>query len=440
MQKLFLPLFLAVSVHVPVFAQTSFFNEGRSGTVIASAGPAEPGGPLTLATALALAASANPGIAVAAREIEAMDGAVQQAATRPNPELSASLEDTRQETRTTTLQLNQPIELGGKRLARMTAADRNRDAAVADLAIARAALRATVMSAFYDVLTAQERHQLALASVELAQRATSVAAKRVVAGKTSPVDETRARVAQASVHIELSQAASELSTMRQRLAATWGNPRPRFERVDGALAILPPLPSLDALLQRLQQSPGLARSRLEVQRRQALAQVERARQVPDLTVSIGATRDEQLGRNQAIFGVSIPLPLFDRNQGNLLESLRRTDKARDALRASEIHSASELAQAHEQLDSARQQAQLLQQQIVPGAQSAYDAATTGFAFGKFSFLDVLDAQRTLLQAKSQTLHTLASVHRAAADIERLVGGDIANTSDVSLNSQPQESP
>ncbi|MFT5533593.1 MAG: cobalt-zinc-cadmium efflux system outer membrane protein [Burkholderiaceae bacterium] len=433
MQKLFLPLVLAVSVHVPVWAQTSFFNEERSGTAISLA---EPSGPLTLTAALALAASANPDIAVASREIEAMAGAVQQAATRPNPELSASLEDTRQATRTTTLQLNQPIELGGKRLARMTAAERNRDAAVADLAIARSALRATVMTAFYDVLTAQERHQLALASVELAQRATSVAAKRVVAGKASPVDETRARVAQASVHIELAQAASALSMTRQRLAATWGKSRARFERVDGALAVLPPLPSLDVLLQRLQQSPGLARSRLEVRRRQALTQVERARQVPDLTVSIGAKRDEQLGRNQAIFGVSIPLPLFDRNQGNLLESLRRTDKARDALTASEIDSASELAQAHEQLDTARQQAQLLQQQIVPGAQSAYDAATTGFAFGKFSFLDVLDAQRTLLHAKSQTLQTLASAHRAAADIERLVGSDVANASDVSLISQP----
>ena len=222
---------------------------------------------------------------------------------------------------------------------------------------------------------------------------------------------------------------------RQRLAATWGKSRPRFEQVDGDLAILPPLPSLDALLQRLQQSPGVARSRLEVRRRQALAQVERARQVPDLTVSIGAKRDEQLGRNQAIFGVSIPLPLFDRNQGNLLESLRRTDKARAALTASEIQSASELVQAHEQLDTARQQAELLQQQIVPGAQSAYDAATTGFAFGKFSFLDVLDAQRTLLHAKSQTLQTLASAHRAAADIERLVG-----IADMSLISQLQESP
>ncbi|EGF31143.1 Heavy metal RND efflux outer membrane protein, CzcC family [Oxalobacteraceae bacterium IMCC9480] len=242
------------------------------------------------------------------------------------------------------------------------------------------------------------------------------------------------------MHIELSQAASELAMARNRLASTWGSTRPRFERVDGALDILPPLPSLDALMQRLQHSPALARSRLEVMRRQALVQVERARQVPDITLSLGAKRDEQLGRNQAIVGVSIPLPLFDRNQGNLLESLRRTDQARDALTARQVHSASELAQAHEQLDTARQQARLLQQQIVPGARSAYDAATTGFAFGKFSFLDVLDAQRTLLQARSQALQTLASAHRAAADIERLVGGDVATASAVSLNTPPQESP
>ncbi|EGF32564.1 Heavy metal RND efflux outer membrane protein, CzcC family, partial [Oxalobacteraceae bacterium IMCC9480] len=180
MQKLFLPLVLAVSVHVPGFAQTTVFSDARSGNIGLSV---DPDGALTLAAAQVLAASANPGLAVAAREIEAMEGAVQQAGTRPNPEFSASLEDTRQATRTTTLQLNQPIELGGKRRARMTAADRNRDAAVTELAIARAALRATVMAAFYDVLTAQERHQLALASVDLAQRATSVTARRVIAGK-----------------------------------------------------------------------------------------------------------------------------------------------------------------------------------------------------------------------------------------------------------------
>jgi cobalt-zinc-cadmium efflux system outer membrane protein len=76
---------------------------------------------------------------------------------------------------------------------------------------------------------------------------------------------------------------------------------------------------------------------------------------------------------------------------------------------------------------ARQEASALQKEILPGAQSAYDAAATGFEFGKFSFLDVLDAQRTLLQAKSQYLGALSEAHRAAAEIDRILGASMPAT-------------
>ena len=119
--------------------------------------------------------------------------------------------------------------------------------------------------------------------------------------------------------------------------------------------------------------------------------------------------------------------MFDRNQGNILEALRRTDKARDELAATEIRLDSELAQAYERLSTTRTEAETLQREILPGAQSAYDAATTGFEFGKFNFLDVLDAQRTLLQARSQYLRTLSEAHSAAAEIDRIIGApDDAN--------------
>ena len=62
-------------------------------------------------------------------------------------------------------------------------------------------------------------------------------------------------------------------------------------------------------------SPVLTRARIEVERREARSQLERARRHPDLTVSLGAKRDEALGRSQAIIGLSVPLPLFDRNLG-----------------------------------------------------------------------------------------------------------------------------
>lgn len=422
MQKLFLPLTLAAFIANPAWAQLP--APSGSSTIILAHMPAlssEAAGPLSLTAALALAMRTNPDIAVAAWEVAALDGSVRQAGIIPNPSLEASVEDTRQATRTSTVQLNLPIELGGKRSARINAAERGLDAATIELDGKRADVRAIVVAAFYDVVTAQERYRLALDSAQLAQRATSAAANRVLAGKVSPVEETRARVAEANVRAELILAASEVQGARRRLAATWGSFNPRFERAMDQGETLPVLPALNDLMQRLQQAPSLARARIEVDRRQALARVERSRQMPDVTLSFGTKRDEQLGRNQAIVGVSIPIPLFDRNQGNVLETLRRTDKARDELLATELRLTTELAQVHGRLGAAREEVELLRQEILPGAQSAYDATTKGFELGKFSFLEVLDAQRTYFQAKSQYLRALSETHRAAADIERLVG-------------------
>lgn len=436
MQKLFLPLAVAAFVVHPAWAQVP--APSGSGTITPAHMPAlssEAAGPLTLAAALALAMRASPDIAVSAREVDALDGSVRQAGIIPNPSIETTVENTRQATRTTTVQLNVPIELGGKRSARINAAQRGRDAAVIELDGKRAEVRAIVVAAFYDVVTAQERYRLALASVQLAKRATSAAANRVLAGKVSPVEETRARVAEANVRAELILIASEVQGARRRLAATWGSSNPSFERAVDQVDTLPALPALNDLTQRLQQAPSLARARIEVDRRQALARVERSRQMPDVTLSFGAKLDEQLGRNQAIVGVSIPISLFDRNQGNVLESLRRTDKARDELVAIEVRLTTELAQVHGRLGAARQEVELLRQEILPGAQSTYDATTKGFELGKFSFLEVLDAQRTFFQAKSQYLRALSETHRAAADIDRLVGTPYAPESGTTTHQE-----
>ena len=376
--------------------------------------------PLTLQDALTQAMASNAELSAARRELEAAEGPVLQGGTRPNPELSVLLEDTQRATRTTTLQINQPIELGGKRAARITAAERGRDIAAAELAAKRAELRATVVSAFHDVLLAQEHVKLAGEAAQLAKRASDAAGKRVQAGKVSPVEGTRAKVAEATARLEAAQAASELRLSRQRLAATWGDASPRFDTVEAGNA-LAPVPTFDAVSARLAASPSLRRAQIEVQRRSALSDLERAKRTPDLTVSLGVKRDEQVGRNQAVIGLSIPLPLFDRNQGNLLEALRREDKSRDELAAADIQLKSAVTQAWGRLDTAGTEARTIREQVMPGAQSAYDAATQGFELGKFNFLDVLDAQRTLFQAQAQYLRARGEAHRAAAVIDRLLG-------------------
>lgn len=375
---------------------------------------------ITLAEAIARAFAHNPGLRAVTQDLEIARGQRLQAGKFANPQLAYLQEGTRKGRRETTVELSQELELGGKRAARISVADRERAIAAADVAAYRANLRADVVTAYFDVLAAQERLALAESSQQLSERATSAAARRVQAGRISPVEETRARVAQASTRIELSQASNELALARRRLAATWGQPGVEVGRVEASPAAVPPRP-MQQLASSLASAPQLARARLEVDRQQAVVELERSRRTPNLTVTLGTKRDEEADVRHTVLGVSVPLPFFDRNQGNLLSALRRTDKARDELTATQNRASVELEQASLRLDAARAELALLQSEILPGAQSAYEAASKGFELGKFNFLDVLDAQRTLNGAKAQYVAALASSYRAAAEIERLVG-------------------
>ena len=380
--------------------------------------------PLSLAKAIELALEGNPEVAAAKRQWEATEGQVLQGRSRPNPELAYSLEDTRSKTRTQSWQLNLPVELGGKRAARTKAAEKTREQAQAQLAELQATVRANVAAAYFDVLTAQERLVLARDSAALAKSSTDTVSKRVAAGKVSPVEESKARVAEAGVRVELAQAASEQRNALSRLFALLGRIDTPFTVLEGKAENLPSVPSLADLQPLISSAPGVVLARIEVDRRKALTDLEQSKRVPDVTVSVGMQRSNETQRNVLLFGVSVPLPVFDRNQGNLLEALKLEDKARDELQAATVRLHSEVAQARERLSTITAEVQSLQQEVLPGAKSAYDAATIGFENGKFNFLEVLDAQRTYFTAKSQYLKALGEAHRAAADIDRLLGASM----------------
>jgi len=432
MRTLFVPLAALAMAAPPAFSQVTPTAAGSpySQPSGAAARTLEPSGPLTLGNAVAMALQANPGLSAASREQDATEAAIVQAGAWPNPTLDAQVEDLRRDNRTTTLQLSQPLELGGKRAARVTAAERARDQAVSALAGRRAEIRAATVTAFFDVLTSQERLRLAQDSVGLAQTATRAATNRVAAGKVSPLEETRARVAEAGARVELLQAEGTLRSARQQLAALWGNPDPRFTQVEGAVDQLPAMAASQDLGVRIAAAPVVVQARLEVERRKALSDLEQAKRIPDVTVSLGAKRvpasEGETGssrRNQVVVGLSIPLPIFDTNRGNVAEALSREEKARDDLVAAELQLGTDVAQASERLRSARATAETLQRDALPGAETAYKAATKGFELGKFSFLEALDAQRTLFQVRAQYLLALADAHRAAGDLDRLLGNE-----------------
>jgi len=378
--------------------------------------------PLSLTRAIEVAMEGNPEVAATTRQVEASEGQVIQGRARPNPELAYSLEDTRSQTRTQSWQLNLPIELGGKRAARTKAAEKAREQAQAQLTDVRATVRANVVAAYFDALIAQERLALAKDSSALARSSTDTVSKRVAAGKVSPVEETKARVAEAGIRVELAQAASEERNALTRLHALLGRTTAATAALEGKADDLPALPNLMDLQALAGSSPAIVLAKVEVDRRKALTEVEQSKRVPDVTVSAGVQRANETQRNVLLLGISVPLQVFDRNQGNLLEALKLEDKARDELQATTVRLHSEVAQAHDRLSTISAEVQSLQAEVLPGSKSAYDAATIGFENGKFSFLEVLDAQRTYFTAKSQYLKALAEAHRAAAEIDRLLGG------------------
>lgn len=425
MRRTFVPLLLASLVTPHAFGQASSpaVPSLHAPTAAASgiAVDASIARGLTLDVAVQTALRQNPLLRAAELEVQASAGGVRQAGALPNPTLGFEQEDTRRDTRSTTVQLSQLLELGGKRAARGELARRNQDLAENALVSRLAEIKANTTQAFFDALIAQERVRVAEESVRIASGGTAAAGRRVTAGKVSPTEETRARVAEANARIELRQAQAERLASLHALTALMAVPDSSVIQVDGRAETLPALPAGDSLVQRMEKSPVLRRAQLEVQRAQAAYDLERARRVPDVTLSVGAKRSQELGRNQPVVSISIPLPVFDTNQGAQLEALRRRDAAQATAQAEVLRLRSEVLQAADQLQARSSEVQMLQQEVLPGAQSAYEAASRGFELGKFGFLDVLDAQRTWLQARAQYLNALAQAHRAAADLERRLG-------------------
>lgn len=374
---------------------------------------------LSLDEAVAAALAHHPLLRVAALERQAAGGATEQARAWQNPELSTQVEDTRSATRTTTVQLSQPVELGGKRAARIQAAQAAQVQADLDVSAMRAQVTAQAMAAFHALATAQEKVRLSDELGRLATQARETVTKRVQAGKVSPVEEVKAQVAQAQALSVLMAAQGEQRAAWSQLRQALGDEASRFDRVE--LGSLPQAQRWQPLVPLLEASAVVLRAQQEVVRRQALAELETARRTPDLALTLGTKRDAQMGRNQAVAGVSLVLPLFDRNQGAILEASRREDKARIELDATRASVRSQAEQALSELQAAVAQARLLQGSVLPAARQAFAATTRGYELGKFGYLDVLDAQRTLFEAETQALNVAAQAHQADARLVELLG-------------------
>jgi outer membrane protein, heavy metal efflux system len=401
------------------------------------AASAEPTGVLRLEEVLRMALLQNPELSSTAFEVRAAEARALQAGLPPNPELELEIEDfggtgevRAFQASENTLQLSQLIELGGKRARRLRAAGLERDLAGWDYEAKRLEVLTDASKAFIAVLAAQERISLTEETLRLSEQVLKAVQERIKAGKVAPVEATRARVEVSNARREAERARSALQAARTRLSASWGGTQPAFERVSGTLeAGVTPVPPIEELSGRLSQNPDLARWAVETASRQAALRVEESKRTPDVTVSGGVRYLNEIDDTGFVVNLSLPLVLFDRNQGGVLEARYRVALAGEERRVAEVRLARALAEAYQELLTAYGDVTVIWEDALPAAQAAFEAATEGFRQGKFGFLDVLDAQRTLFETRGQYLEALSGYHKAVAEVERLIGeplGDVTN--------------
>jgi len=366
-----------------------------------------------------------PRLAESAANVRAAEGQALQATVRPNPSLGLEVENIGSSGRfsglsntQTTLSVNQPIELGGKRSARIAAGEagisaaqaRNRQVAVDfgyDLAIAYAGAE-----------VAQARTALLEDAVMAAQEDLRAARALVNAGREADLRAVQAQAAAAAAEADLEAARASALNAFAQLASLAGVPRP-YTSVDASLlpranSLTPPPGEPPAV------TPAVASALAEREAAARRITVERTRAVPDVTALLGIRR--LTGDNATVFvgGVSVPLPLFDKNRGNISAAVAQLDAADARLTAARL-------EAENGYRSAAAQARAAETRVAASAQAetsadeAYRLARLGYDAGRTPLIELLTTRRNLTVAQAATLDARLARITAEAALARLFG-------------------
>jgi cobalt-zinc-cadmium efflux system outer membrane protein len=361
--------------------------------------------PLTLEQALTLAGATAPTLQAATAGVRAAEAGRTVAGYRPNPTIVAETENVAGSgqyrgvrSAETTAGLAFPIELGGKRSARIAVANAIGDRARIGTALAGADLRLTITQLYIEAASAERRIVTAREQAGIAREALRAAGVRVQAGRASPLEQQRADVLRINAETAVERAQRLAEVARDNLARRIGQPLTGpldlawFDRVEGYGPTRPIEPA---------GTLALAAARADVTTAEAQVRLARSQRIPDVTLSASARRLEATNDVAAVFGVSIPFPVFNNGRAAISQARAQSDQADALRRAAELDSAQAIASAEAEVANAA------------------TSARNGYREGKFGQLDLLDAERTLSETRTAAIDALAAYHDAQARRDRL---------------------
>ncbi len=400
---------------------------GAAGQMAAAAAP-----PLTLREAVDLAQQRNPDLQTFSFDLRAQDARTRQAGLRPAPTLAVDLENVAGsgalrgvEGVEATFSLAQVIELGGKRAARIAAAQFEREGISLEQQAAQLDVLAEVARRFIHVAADQEQIALTRTATELARQTLAAVEQRVNAAKSPDAELHRARITLARALVEQEHAEHELLTSRRKLVAMWGEADPQFGAVTADLYAMPVPATFAVLVARLQANPDFLRFATEARLRDAEIRVAQSRRRSDVQLSGGIRRLE--GVDEQAFVVGFSMPLFAGRQAApaIAEAEARRGRTDAQRQAAAIRAQAQLFELHQELKHAITETALLRDQVLPEMEQALRTTRHAYERGRYGYLEWVEAQREFIAIRRSLIEAAANAHNYRTEIERLTAAPIA---------------
>jgi cobalt-zinc-cadmium efflux system outer membrane protein len=387
---------------------------------------------LTLSEAQALAESYHPALREARGRVMAAQGNWLQVGLRPNPAVGYMADDIGE---------NGTAGKQGGFVSQefVTAGKLGLNRAVASQAVAAAEQRAettrlqvltTVRLYYFEMLAAERAAALAKQLSGIATESANVSQLRLKALEIPRVTALQSQLESEAASLLVVQATERRDAAWRRLAAAIGISDVHPVALHDAF--LEPLPQLtweSARDRVLSESPELSELRYEVDR--ARYQVERAAagRVPNVNVQAGVQHDNTTEDEVANVQVSVPIPVFNRNQGAIAQARGELAAAQAALQERELQLEQRLASAMRDYATARERADKYAKSVLPLAREALEIMNAGYQEGELEYLQVLSIQQTYAQQSLTYLQDLETVWKKWAEIDGLLVGRLPEGSE-----------
>lgn len=365
----------------------------------------------------------NPTLRAVRAQTRVASGRLKQAGLYANPEIVVDVEDFGRQSISgpsqTTLGLTQPLILWGKRSAQREVSQAELSAANADVGSVMLELYRETAETFAALLGAEQALSYAEQRLKLANDIESAVQVKLSEGAVPRSELLRAQAATATAAIERDRARADVDRQRSILSSFWAGGT--GATIEGDLRWIDSLPPHEGLQALLDEHPSLKSLNSRLHARQAEVRLAKAIGRPDISAGVGYRRLHDAGDNAVVAGVSLPIPLFDHNQGSIVEATASVEVAQAELEAARLSFRREFRALWVTLENQTREVNALETEVLPATDQALREFDEAYRLGRQPYINVLDAQRTLAETQTRLVEVMVLRAQTAARVESLIG-------------------